>query len=273
MDDFSLSIAPIELYAERNGTHVRSGVGTGFFYKPNAQMYLITNWHIVAGVDPTTMQPVVENDPVTRRPDLPSAMRIFYKRRLPHEGPDLKLQTLNYDIGLYTGTRAVWSEHSTRQNVDVVAIELDPADMQDFSNLPINTIEQERNLTLYAGMDCFVLGYPMGMIGPGLTPIWKRASIATEPSYSYRDKPGFLIDTATREGMSGSPVIARHSGFFSPGPGLENAKLGTMNKFIGIYSGRIGNDPLEVQLGMVWRSDVLDDVVSGNTEGVNPCRW
>jgi len=55
-----------------------------------------------------------------------------------------------------------------------------------------------------------VLGYPEGMIGPGRSPIWKRGSMASEPKYNWRDKPGFLIDTATRNGMSGAPVVARH---------------------------------------------------------------
>src|SRR4051812_28778574 len=89
---------------------------------------------------------------------------------------------------------------------------------------------------------CFVLGYPEGMIGPGRTPIWKRGSIASEPGYNWRDKPSFLIDTATRNGMSGAPVVARHSGVLNLGlgPGLSrDSIIGTVTKFVGIYSGRI----------------------------------
>jgi hypothetical protein len=200
-------------------------------------------------------------------------MRVFYKIRgtRPEDGATF-MDTRTHDILLYDGGRALWYEHSTRQNVDVVAINIDVSQVENFANTSINTIKQENRLPPYPGMDCYVLGYPEGMIGPGRSPIWKRGSIATEPRYDFREKPGFLIDSATRNGMSGSPVIARHSGIFNPGgsrmPLAPNAVIGTAFKFIGIYSGRLGDDPLEVQLGMVWRADVLQDIAK---EGFNPC--
>jgi hypothetical protein len=216
------------------------------------------------------MQSVDPKDP------LPGAMRIFYKIRFtrPEDGA-IAMDTRMHDIPLYDGDQALWNEHSTRQSVDVVAIRLDVAQLdENFANASINTIEQENRLTPYPGMDCYVLGYPEGMIGPGRSPIWKRGSIATEPLYDFRQLPGFLIDTATRNGMSGSPVVARHDGIFNPGPGplASDALIESVKKFIGIYSGRLGDDPLEVQLGMVWRAVVLEDIVTGNTKGFNPCR-
>jgi Trypsin-like peptidase domain len=265
VDNFSLSVAPLELFGRKNEEWIQCGVGTGFFYKGDEALNLITNWHVVTGVDPLTMRSV-DQDPV------PEAVRIYCKRRL--ENPP-RLQPSPHEVHLYNRGTAVWNEHSTRQNVDVVSLKLDAQALgTDFANVPINTVEQEHHLRLYPGMDCFVLGYPLGMNGPGQSPIWKRASIATEPLYNFRNTPGFLIDTATREGMSGSPVVARHSGIFrrdeGQGPPPADTIIGTMNKFIGIYSGRLGNDPLEVQLGMVWQSNVLEDVTSGRTQGFNP---
>jgi hypothetical protein len=114
------------------------------------------------------------------------------------------------------------------------------------------------------------------MFGPGRTPIWKRGSVASEPDYNWRDKPAFLIDTATREGMSGSPVIARHSSVLlttgSDGAVENDSVIGTMTKFAGIYSGRIGEDEMGVQLGLVWKPEVLKDIVSEKTRGMNPYR-
>jgi hypothetical protein len=75
--------------------------------------------------------------------------------------------------------------------------------------------------------------------------------------------------------MSGSPVIARHSGILltDPSGGIGSASLiGTMTKFAGIYSGRIGEDEMGVQLGLVWKPEVLDDIQSENTRGMNPFR-
>jgi hypothetical protein len=259
MDNFSLAVAQLELFGKKSDELISCGHATGFFHKAADAVQLITNWHVVTGVDPTTMQPVHPDDP------LPSTMRIFYKTRLtrPEDGTT-EINSHAQDFPLYDGGQALWKEHGTRQNVDVVALDINVTPVENFANTFINTIEQEHRLTLYAGMDCYVLGYPEGMIGPGRSPIWKRGSIATEPLYDFRQKPAFLIDSATRGGMSGSPVIARHSGVFNPdgAQSVRNAILGTVGKFVGIYSGRLGNDPLEVQLGMVWRADVLQDFVT-----------
>jgi len=268
MDNFSLCVAQLEPFGLKSDEWISCGHATGFFYQVADAVQLITNWHVVTGVDPTTMQPVDAKEP------LPSALRILYKAHFS-EGGAKGIDTRTHDIPLCDGDQALWSEHSTRQNVDVVAIKLDVTQLENFANQSINTIQQENRLAPYPGMDCYVLGYPEGMIGPGRTPIWKRGSIATEPLYNFRSMRGFLIDTATRNGMSGSPVIARHDGIFNPGgPGglSPDAVIGSVNKFIGIYSGRLGDDPMEVQLGMVWRADVLEDIVTGSTKGFNPCR-
>jgi hypothetical protein len=275
MDRFSLSVAQLELFGKksgekRSGEWMSCGHATGFFYQVADAVQLITNWHVVTGVDPTTMQPVDPAEP------LPNAMRIFFKVGFTKEGGGSGwLNTHSIDVPLYVGDEAIWSEHSTRQNVDVVAFRLDITQFANFANQSINTLEQESRLPAYAGMDCYVLGYPEGMIGPGRTPIWKRGSIATAPDYDFRNMRGFLIDTATRTGMSGSPVIVRHSGIFNPSGAAHitpDAVIGTVSKFVGIYSGRLGDDPMEVQLGMVWRAEVLEDIVTGNTKGFNPCR-
>jgi len=52
-----------------------------------------------------------------------------------------------------------------------------------------------------AGMDAFVLGYPLGISGGAKFPIWKRASIASEPDIDVDSLPKIVIDTATREGI------------------------------------------------------------------------
>lgn len=119
-----------------------------------------------------------------------------------------------------------------------------------------------------AGMDCLILGFPEGLFAAAFTPIWKRGSIAAEP---FQEHP-YYIDSATRRGMSGSPVIIRHNGIF----GLVGAKLtgseiiGTVERFVAIYSGRIGNDELGGQLGRAWQAHVLTDVLSLATPGMHP---
>lgn len=138
------------------------------------------------------------------------------------------------------------------------------------ANLYINELEQEQRLEVEAGMDCFILGFPEGLFGAGFTPIWKRGSIAAEP---YLGHPHY-IDSATRRGMSGSPVIIRHSGMFAPrgSPGVMTGEevIGTVERFVAIYSGRIGDDELGGQLGKAWQSGFLNDVLTLATRGQHP---
>ena len=78
----------------------------------------------------------------------------------------------------------------------------------------------------------------------------------------------FLIDTATREGMSGAPVIARSFGIYQckDGSSVHHGQLA--NRFLGVYSGRyIGENESEIQIGRVWNSSLLEEVAAGNTKG------
>ncbi|MNF04741.1 hypothetical protein D3C80_2043280 [compost metagenome] len=71
------------------------------------------------------------------------------------------------------------------------------------------------------------------------------------------------IDSASRSGMSGSPVIY-----------IERRPIALLNtdyqvesrnrtKIVGIYSGRIGaQDELLAQLGIVWKFKVVDEIVN-----------
>ncbi len=154
--------------------------------------------------------------------------------------------------------------------MDVVAIPL--AEPDDSANVYINEVEQEQRLEVSAGLDCFILGFPEGLFGASFTPIWKRGSIAAEP---YLEHP-YYIDSASRRGMSGSPVIIRYSGIFGVGgaSGVLTGEeiIGTVTRFVAIYSNRIGDDELGGQLGVAWQSSVLDDVLTLETAGEHPLR-
>ena len=117
-------------------------------------------------------------------------------------------------------------------------------------------------------MDCFVIGFPKRLAHQRILPIWKRASIATEPDIPHDDLPVFLIDTATREGMSGAPVVLRTSNYISSKTGNMVMGVGAFSRFVGVYSGRFkGDDELEAQLGRVWHRAVIDEIIAGEIHG------
>ncbi len=105
------------------------------------------------------------------------------------------------------------------------------------------------------GDDLFILGFPLRLNPTGPFPIWKRASVATEMNLMLSGMPAFLVDTATREGMSGAPVVTIGQ---SRSPDSERQTM-----LVGVYSGRhIGPTAIEAQLGVVWRRTVISEIIA-----------
>ena len=74
------------------------------------------------------------------------------------------------------------------------------------------------------------------------------------------------MDTVSRPGMSGAPVIQRSWGNHL----LPNNAMVTdgrnRTKFLGVYSGRVSTDhPHEAQIGLVWDKSYIDEIIAGNT--------
>jgi hypothetical protein len=84
----------------------------------------------------------------------------------------------------------------------------------------------------------FILGYPFGNAPPAF-PVWKRGSIASEPDLVWMTTGYYLVDTASRPGMSGSPVILRDwtNDYVVEAVRAFNDKPAT--NFLGVYSGRL----------------------------------
>ena len=214
-----------------------------------------------------------------------------------------------YKDGGDSPTQPIWYEHPKHgRKVDIVAIPLDIIDFIQFEENetgeiiePVqtsNSIEiKNQNLDnivaanaqnlglnpnfkyyLTQGLDVFVLGFPIGISGGWKFPIWKRGSIASDPSEDLDGLPLIFIDTATREGMSGSPVyVQTHyvpEQINSPSTIPKSATqayflVPKVRDFLGIYSGRVGNDPFKAQLGTVWKQTAIEDVITGSSPGIS----
>lgn len=177
-----------------------------------------------------------------------------------------------YKIFLYEDdemTKPKWFVHPKyKEKVDVVAIELDVNDRNIYTS--INKLEFDNDIPPEVGDDSFVIGYPFDDFRCLGLPIWKRASIATEPSVNEDQLPKVLIDTATRPGLSGSPVIYQRIGIHKVGDNGElkgDTMFGRIRGFFGIYSGRIGKGEIHAQLGIVWKGKVIDEIISGGLKG------
>ena len=234
-------------------------IATGFVWEHENVHYLITNWHVVTGLHPQSGQPISESGAT---PDLLRIWLHTSERLGKWESQDLQL----FD----NQGRPLWKEHKTfRSNVDVAIIGLDMSDK--FRLFPINKISFDE-FRVEISQDVFIIGFPRGITGSGRFPIWKRGSIASEPSIDIDKLPKILIDSATREGMSGSPVIAQYVGYHKEDPTNPDMSgsdwFGMGRKFLGIYSGRLpGQDLFEAQLGIVWKASLIGEIV---TSGIRP---
>jgi hypothetical protein len=180
-------------------------------------------------------------------------------RALLH-GLDKGTETSSIDIPLRDADgKPVWLWHGVHgRKVDVVAL---PLALSDGWGVPINQLPKER-LSVQIGMDVFVLGYPFGAPPPSL-PVWKRGSIASEPQLVRLADQFHLVDTASRPGMSGAPVVLRSYGarLTESGTSIRD-EPGT--RFFGVYSGRLRtNDAEDTQLGRVWPESLIAELIDG----------
>jgi len=190
IEQFSLTTAPIEQYF--NDT--RLGVATGFVWQAGNQPYLVTNWHVV------TCQRFPTGENLHPQGGRPNVLRVHFNIRAQEFGKMRSDITIRDD-----DNRPRWLVGPHRKvDIAVIPLPIDPND--PMVNLhPINMLTTS-DLGVFIGLDVFILGYPFGLQPPGY-PVWKRGSIASEPDLVSLTDDYLLVDTASRPGMSGGPVI------------------------------------------------------------------
>ena len=233
--------------------------GTCFFVKRAQKIFLVTNWHIVSGKHADTKE-LLEKETGA----IPNKLRIF----VPRNNSDGTMQYGDdsyIDIDLYDEYGApLWYEKCIHERmVDVALI---PMKDVDFCYLAIDDAEEPFNERVHVEIasEIYIIGFPFAK-DTGYIPIWKRGSIASEPLIDMDGMPYFYADTATKKGMSGSPVI-----YYKDRPIVmvdnDKGKFSRhWTKFIGIYSGRIGaNSDVrnDAQLGRIWKASVIDEIIA-----------
>jgi hypothetical protein len=251
IDQFSLVTAPLSLYF--NETHLSDA--TGFIWQEGRQNYLITNWHVV------TARSFQTRKPLNTHGGRPNKIHALFNTRIQQFLKQPHIISIRDE-----DDKALWLAHpSPGRRVDVVAIPLAYADEDPIFDLhPINKYTSVVQHTVRIGIDVFILGYPFGPEPPGY-PVWKRGSMASEPDLAQIGAGHYLVDTASRPGMSGSPVIRRIWNQRVDGDRVMPAPTPLRTEFVGVYSGRrYTNDPNDAQLGIVWPRSCIEDIIAGN---------
>lgn len=242
----------------QEGIFLTISSATGFLYCLNNKVFLVTNWHVFSGKN------FIDNHYSSEFLNASGAIPefiLFHSRDLSQE----------WRLPLFDKDDATKWHFSETRDIDIAFIELSQSDCIVLRQLgwstPISDNLGLQTLAMSVCDDVFVVGYPFGKRASTnyLAPIFKRGTLATSLNLSYlENRPSFIVDTTSRPGMSGSPVVAIRNGSYW----LENDSLimnGTIGmRFLGVYSGRIdGNQGGESCLGLVWQRSLIDALING----------
>lgn len=237
-----LSGIPLFLDCYDNETPIFSG--TGFLVQQNGSFFLITNYHLLSGINPYTGQPIDENG------TLPNKIGIWH-----HKIERLGIWELVIDSLKNSDGSPKWLEHPNGNKIDVAALPITvDAGVQTY---PLDLTLSKTDLVLHPSEPVSIIGFPFGYTTIGKFPIWKTGHIASDIELDYNDLPMFLIDSTTKPGMSGSPVIARRIGMYQSSKALQMG--GTVTRFLGVFSGHIHP---QIDVGMVWKPHVISTILS-----------
>jgi hypothetical protein len=277
----SLAVTKLELFFH----DIPLGPATGFIYKYGQSIALVSNWHVFS-VNPRTGN--------LRNTDglFPDRVRFTLKLFDPETGT---ASFRGEQVLLIENQQSLWWQHKgyidpsgLPKIVDIGVLVLDKR-LPDFEavkdkivSLPAIALltggPTEQDMRVESGYprvaaEVFILGYPKGLSMQGVMPVWKRGSIASEPLFDVMDQaPAFLVDAATRDGMSGSPVL-----YFGDEITDALGRLAAGNRqgepwLVGVYAGREGvrQEEMDMTLGRVWHRRLLDEIFFDQIPGNAP---
>lgn len=246
MTDIALpSVQSLLIQMKFNGQLISTG--TAFVVKGKTGPLLLTNRHNVTGR-------CQDNDqPLSKTGGIPNEIEIIH---------NVKGKLGNWfgvvEPILDANENPLWKEHPVHgRKTDFIALPL-----TNTNNVEIYQYDLDNT-----GPDVFigpadsvsVVGFPFGIQAGGSLAVWATGFMASEPDIDFNELPVFLIDCRSRQGQSGSAVIAHRSGGGVAMQGGGTAIFaGPVTKLLGIYSGRINT---ESDLGIVWKASALKELV------------
>ncbi|MER8008578.1 serine protease [Streptomyces sp. NPDC094149] len=237
------------------------GPATGFLVGIPGDYWLVTAWHVLSGRRSDT------GEVMSKSGLCPDYIRVRFANE-----EDLAPIHVTYDLYDDESQNTPRFSSSSDHRIDVAAIHIGDVPRSAVDAAMPNTwptlrelSPRERRAQLGSEADTpiplritdrlFVLGFPFGNTGSWPFAVWTAAPVASEPLAGWNGLPGFLLDSRTRPGQSGSPVVMH----IRPGEpvvadGAVHLHEESVTALIGIYSGRL--DPTS-DLGMVWTTDAL----------------
>jgi Trypsin-like peptidase domain len=254
------------LYLEMKFGDVHLGTATGFVVlRPNGTPLLMTNWHVVTGRHVETRQPLDQETSA-----VPEKVLIQHNAKGSIGSCQATMEPLYDKAG-----DPLWLEHPEHgSQVDVVGLPLRDLNGVDCYPYGYDGPTGHDVATLPAGVKwgpsdpVNVIGFPFGKTAGGAMGIWVQGAVASEPDLDFEGLPRFLIDSRTRKGQSGSPVIYfKRNGWITLADGRPYIIHNALTILLGVYSGRLFE---ESDLGTVWKTSVVKDIAERGKRGTLP---
>ena len=238
-------VATVSLVIQLKGGAV-VGSASGFFYERQADLFLVTNLHVV-----------------DKRSNLPDTLRLRLHRDANNIAANGEL-----DVPLYSSGQPVWKAHPKQPDADIALIKLDRAAV--LKEFFVRAWSKARFLPpqylLDPGEDVFIMGFPLAFHDvPHNLPIFRNAMIASSYRVPFRNQPLFLTDARLHPGTSGSPVITKPKSTWVDDKGNTNLLTGTVYYIVGVHSGTI--DPKmtggqDIGLGAAWYIELVEEIAA-----------
>ncbi len=268
----SFSSVKLDLFSKDN---VHINTASGFVIEVNAQYYLITTWHVVAGKDISLHEPQhQENTPYVLKTTLHTTEIQKWKNA---EAAPYTWFWHRVTIQLYDNNSPRWIAFGANKqpplSADIVAVPIimDPSKgLQSFnirrqvaenfiegryeikiSAIPISAIDTD---VKYGPADIVhIIGYPLGWAPAGTdkpsAAFWRMSSIASELNEPGMIRAsGFFIDPCAPDGMRGSPVV-----------GMKDNRI----KLLGVYSDH-STEKFGANAGLVWDASSIKELLRGS---------
>jgi hypothetical protein len=238
------SVQSLLIEMQVNGTALSTG--TAFVAVTPKGPHLITNRHNVTGRHQES------GAPLSSTGGLPTDLVIVHNRK------GQLGQWVPRAESLYVNGTPRWREHPVLgAQADFVALPL--TDLTDVELYPYDPANPGPPIFVGPADIVSVIGFPFGITAGGAFGVWATGFLASEPEVDYNGLPVVLIDCRSRQGQSGSPVIAHRSGgMVAMSDGGSAAFAGPVWKLLGIYSGRIN---AQSDLGIVWKALAINQLV------------
>jgi Trypsin-like peptidase domain len=229
------------LYIEVYNGDKKIATASGFLTQMKNRVFLITNWHVVTNREYFNMSlPLKEGG-------RPTKLIVFFHKK------DSLGKFLPIELTLKKANKDTWVEGILKgELIDVIALEVAFDERISYSFVDVQ--EPELQIIPNPSEQVFIIGFPHGKSPHPYFPFWKSGILANDIILNGVirgiEMPVFFIDSTTRPGMSGSPVL------FIGNKNVYNQAQNSFTKFssdavvnfMGIYSGQ----STEMELGVVF---------------------